>query len=387
MSIIETLLIQPTGFSTGNFIHSMGEDDHQERLQDEQLDGKLSEDVVNDCVTTDSGIRMTDSSNPECESNTSNSVSELLSESRKFLSIAQKSQHSSHSIPKSLSTPSELNIGDEMLPVSAGHVSDSKSSSGQLVLSENEDKVSSRHDHIISQKSLHRLKSGTTSDDFLAANIGDTTKTVGDHLSNSDINLQASLTKSIIPRSNTNSSHHSNAKLSDIDHQTSFNSSSNSVNGSPDVLISRKKSSHQSMTSQTSNSHVYPNQSDLEDNLDSPILQSMSRPNISHLSLRSRAISRQSIAKTESSMSGRGQVGLIDSGSGSKIRGLSIENPSQLNTSSLTEQGSELRQWRNVEGLVKKSPLGGKKSPLRGAPVSRVYLEQFVKKRPKNLNK
>ena len=29
-------------------------------------------------------------------------------------------------------------------------------------------------------------------------------------------------------------------------------------------------------------------------------------------------------------------------------------------------------QWRNVEGLVKKSPLGGRKSPLRGAPVSRV---------------
>ena len=44
-------------------------------------------------------------------------------------------------------------------------------------------------------------------------------------------------------------------------------------------------------------------------------------------------------------------------------------------------------QWRNVEGLVKKSPLGGKKSPLRGAPRSRVYLEQFVKKWPKNLNK
>ena len=44
-------------------------------------------------------------------------------------------------------------------------------------------------------------------------------------------------------------------------------------------------------------------------------------------------------------------------------------------------------QWRNVEGLAKKSPLGGKKSPLRGAPRSRVYLEQFVKKWPKNLNK
>jgi hypothetical protein len=44
-------------------------------------------------------------------------------------------------------------------------------------------------------------------------------------------------------------------------------------------------------------------------------------------------------------------------------------------------------QWRNVEGLAKKSPLGGKKSPLRGAPRLRVYLEQFVKKWPKNLNK
>ena len=41
-------------------------------------------------------------------------------------------------------------------------------------------------------------------------------------------------------------------------------------------------------------------------------------------------------------------------------------------------------QWRNVEGLAKKSPLGGKKSPLRGAPRSRVYLEQFVKKWTKN---
>ena len=30
-------------------------------------------------------------------------------------------------------------------------------------------------------------------------------------------------------------------------------------------------------------------------------------------------------------------------------------------------------QWRNVEGLAKKSPLGGKKSPLSGAPRSRVY--------------
>jgi hypothetical protein len=44
-------------------------------------------------------------------------------------------------------------------------------------------------------------------------------------------------------------------------------------------------------------------------------------------------------------------------------------------------------QWRNVEGLAKKSPLGDKKSPLRGAPRSRVYFEQFVKKWPKNLNK
>ena len=44
-------------------------------------------------------------------------------------------------------------------------------------------------------------------------------------------------------------------------------------------------------------------------------------------------------------------------------------------------------QWRNVEGLAKKSPLGGKKSPLSGAPRSRAYYEQFVKKWPKNLNK
>ena len=48
---------------------------------------------------------------------------------------------------------------------------------------------------------------------------------------------------------------------------------------------------------------------------------------------------------------------------------------------------SRQAQWRNVEDLVKKSPFGSKKSPLRGAPVSRVYLEQFVKKWPKNLNK
>ena len=45
-----------------------------------------------------------------------------------------------------------------------------------------------------------------------------------------------------------------------------------------------------------------------------------------------------------------------------------------------------LSQWRNVEGLAKKSPLGGKKSPLSGAPCSRVYLEQFMKISPKNLN-
>ena len=53
----------------------------------------------------------------------------------------------------------------------------------------------------------------------------------------------------------------------------------------------------------------------------------------------------------------------------------------------LSRWSREPGQWRNVEGLVKKSPLGGRKSPLRGAPRSRVYLEQFVKKWLKNLNK
>jgi hypothetical protein len=44
-------------------------------------------------------------------------------------------------------------------------------------------------------------------------------------------------------------------------------------------------------------------------------------------------------------------------------------------------------QWRNVGCLAKKSPLGDKKSPLRGAPRLRVYLGQFVKKWPKKPNK
>ena len=44
-------------------------------------------------------------------------------------------------------------------------------------------------------------------------------------------------------------------------------------------------------------------------------------------------------------------------------------------------------QWLNVVGLVNMVPLGDKNAPLLGAPSVRAYLEQFVKKLPKNLNK
>ena len=45
------------------------------------------------------------------------------------------------------------------------------------------------------------------------------------------------------------------------------------------------------------------------------------------------------------------------------------------------------QQWRNVVGLANMAPLGDENAPLIGAPGVRAYLEQFVKKWPKNLNK